>query len=199
MEYLNKFLNCKDVVVCQNTLSLLDPGRFDFAEYIDKQLYLHAFSKFRYTIDADIIHEQDNSNGIMTITPIYHQCIIRLKNDKEKNKFQEYTIFPHDVLVFPSHLFIDATPDNADIIKKIFKIGPVVKNGDGNNKFRLSLQLIDTYEIDVYADSESDAIDIGFNLGLGKWEHMWELGDENSIPQTSRVSLWNKKMIKVKK
>jgi hypothetical protein len=185
--------------VCKDTLSLLDITRFDFNEYLEKQLYAHALSKFRYEINADIINEQSDSVGVMVITSLGNQCTVRLKSDDNKDGFLDYVIFKNDALVFPSHLFIKQLSNDDDILIKIFKIGPIKQHGSGNNKFRLSLQLIDNYEIDIYANSEQEAIDFGYNIGLVHWEHIWGNPEPDSIPQTSRMSLWNKKMIKVKK
>jgi len=198
MDYLDRFLNCYMVFLGKNTLSMLDHDKFDFEEYLEKQLYAHALSKFRYEINADILNEKSDSDGIMVITSIKNDCVVRLKSVYEAQGFKDYVVSYGDALVFPSHIFIESISGKENVLSRIFKIGPQKQYGTGENKFRLSLQLVDNYEIEVYANTQAEAIDLGYSLGLVNWEHIWGNPDPDSIPQTSRMSLWNKNMIKIK-
>lgn len=75
-------------------------------------------------------------------------------------------------------------------------------NGNGKNKYKASIVLSDKYEIDVFADSETEAHAIATRTSLYDWDHVYDIDKkrlDNYMVHHSRHSVWLPANITIKR
>jgi hypothetical protein len=64
---------------------------------------------------------------------------------------------------------------------------PKIKNKDGKNKYNIKSTLIDTYNIEIFADTEEDALQKAYNTPLPEWNHE----GINNKPEKIKIVRWS--------
>lgn len=161
----------------------------------DLEIYNHCLSKYSYLLNADFEKNNDDSNTIVCITTKDNLDVKVIYNNFQKI----YKIKKNDVLMFPSFFIVEC--DFNKIKKTNFAAYERSESfGSGSNAYEVSLILKDYYRIKINADSQQEAIDKAYALGLRYFEHVWDKDtDATFIPQATRGSLWHKNMLKAKK
>lgn len=96
-----------------------------------------------------------------------------------------------DFLTFPSEIgFVISDQDKTNELFKQYKIYyyPKIKKQDGKNKYSVRATLQDNYNIDVYADSEEEALQKAYNIPLPEWNHE-EIDDR---PEKMKIIRWSR-------
>lgn len=128
---------------------------------------------------------------------------------------KEPTVYPltyGDILIYtgikPSKIEIDKNFDNLmekpyEIFKFLMK--PKQNKGSGKNKYIAYVDLIDRYQIEVFANSEEEARKIAIDVGEGSllnWDHMYDNINKDKIleynTQQTRYSMWHPNDVKIK-
>ena len=81
--------------------------------------------------------------------------------------------------------------------KYVFKVIDKPVHGNGQTIFRAEIIFSDKYYLDVYANSQDEAIDTAYEVGMEEWIHEWPEDKELDRWQNTRKSVWGKKMIRV--
>lgn len=99
-----------------------------------------------------------------------------------------------DLLIFPSELKHQFNKEENLIIKKIYYFKNINQNVFLNN-YTVVANMIDKYEIEIWASSEKEAIEIAENTRISKWKHV-DLFPEIEERKIIRYSKWGNFEIK---
>lgn len=89
---------------------------------------------------------------------------------------------------------------NYPVTTRLFKMVPKRPKGTGPNKYKLSITLSDTYEIEVFGDDQEQAKQMAIDLGFSHWNHLYRTNEENYKnfrSQKIRYSVWQPEDISV--
>jgi hypothetical protein len=101
-----------------------------------------------------------------------------------------YELNRGDFIVFPSEIKYRAlNTDNIDSMFELHKIYyyPKIKNTNGKNKYQIRSTLSDTYNIEIFADTEEDALQKAYNTPLPEWNHE----GINNKPEKIKIVRWS--------
>jgi hypothetical protein len=193
-ETLINFYNIRSVITLDNVM------HYDFKRSHDSvikdDMYYVAKSKYGLEHGIDVLNESSEDYGIVLILcpgkEVEIEFLDEISNGEKNNK--NIKIHSGGFILFPSHLryvLVSGEP-----MKHMYKISDFKENGEGLNKYRVSIDLIDTYRIDVRANSESDAIDYAFGIGMHNWIHEWNQDPDLDQYLNLRVTKFGKKNIK---
>lgn len=191
---LINFYNIKSVITLDNVM------HYDFKRshnsIIISDMYFVAKSKYGLEHGIDVLNEPSEDYGIVLILCPGKEVEIKFLDDIINGEKNDKSIKIHSggFILFPSHLryvLVSGEP-----MKHIYKISDFKENGEGPNKYRVSIDFIDTYRIDVRASSESDAIDYAYSVGMHNWIHEWNQDPDLDQYLNLRVTKWGKKNIK---
>lgn len=188
-------VDTKDLVYhCIGTL----PHDYSYDDLYYENIFSHALSKYSYLINCDVIKKQVDSNGIVCLTA-KQGTWVELSYDKTNYK-NTFELKRFDVLLFPD--FIKSSYNIEFIHKTIYPIKDKTILGNGNNMYEVSLTLSDTYILKIYANSEEDAINKSYDIGLSHFDHIVDRSalkdNAKYITQISRGSIWHKGMLKAR-
>lgn len=96
-----------------------------------------------------------------------------------------------DFLTFPSEIgFMISDQYNTNELTKQYKVYyyPKIKKQEGRNKYTIKATLQDNYNIDIYADSEEEALQKAYNIPLPEWNHE-EIDDK---PEKMKIIRWSR-------
>jgi hypothetical protein len=114
-----------------------------------------------------------------------------------KDESSTFNVEASDVLMFPKHIPFEVL--DGEVTIKTFKTGNFPVLGDGDTKFKVEVTFADNYSIDVYANSEQEAIDFAYDTPMSYWVHHWEEDQELERFTTTRRTRWGKKMLRIEK
>lgn len=159
----------------------------------------HIVSKYSYLLNCDFSIRPTKNNGIVCLTT-KEDSIVKLSNH-ELNYNETFVLKRFDVLMFPDFFIAEYTSDS--INKNIYSLQNKKIMGNGSELYEVSLVLSDLYKLQLYANSEQDAIDQSYKIGLTYFEHVFDRSMFGSgyefISQTTRGSIWHKGMMQAKK
>jgi hypothetical protein len=166
-------------ILDKEMLSYTDPQMMLFLKHLcDQQLGIKNNIEFLVDSDMDVL---PTVTGIICSTG---QATVTIESTKSR-----IAMNPGDILIFPSEM-------NHDIDKldscRILKIG-YLKNVDiesGSKQFIVTSTLIDKYQIKVYAENESEAIEKAKTTSISKWNHL-DLSPEIKERKVIRYAKWH--------
>lgn len=101
-----------------------------------------------------------------------------------------YELNRGDFIVFPSEIkYRVLNKDSVDGNFELYKIYyyPKIENKNGKNKYKIRSTLSDTYNIEIFADTEEDALQKAYNTPLPEWNHE----GINDKPNKIKVVRWS--------
>lgn len=128
----------------------------------------------------------DLPNSINVLLPLT-SFKIRIHSSPDKY----YEVDRGDFLTFPSEtIFNIFNKNSSDNLIKNYRIYyyPKIKKIDGNNKYTVRATLEDHYNIEVYADTEDEALQKAYNIPLPEWNHE-EIDDG---PEKMKIIRWSR-------
>lgn len=183
------------VFYCQETL----PFDEAYNEVYYRHVRSHAVSKYSHFLNCDFSIGPTENNGIVCLTT-KNESLVKLHSDKLKYS-KDFILKRFDVLMFPDYFNVEYT--NSSIKKTIYSIKNKEIPGNGSDLYEVSLVLSDLYKMQIYANSEQDAIDQSYKIGLTYFEHVFDRSMFGSgyefVAQTTRGSIWHKGMMEAKK
>jgi hypothetical protein len=125
----------------------------------------------------------DFPNSISVLLPLTN-FKIRIHSSPDKY----YDVDKGDFLTFPSETIFNIF--NKDSLIKTYKIYyyPKIKKMDGSNKYIVRATLEDNYNIEVYANTEDEALQKAYNIPLPEWNHE-EIDDR---PEKMKIIRWSR-------
>jgi hypothetical protein len=176
---------------CENKNNVvLAKGCFGNEDLQDEEKYLNIIldslvskhKEFTFTLN----NSDDFPNHIVTILPL-ESFSVRF----EFTPGLYYDVDRGDFLTFPSETRINILNKNKqDSLIKQHKIYyyPKIKKEQGKNKYIIKATLEDHYNIEIYADTEADALQKAYNVPLPEWNHE-EINDK---PEKTKLIRWSK-------
>lgn len=131
------------------------------------------------------------------------------------DKIEDNEYYNHD-LMFPMHngdllSYFGIAPSKIEPLNtnnepfKIFKFKVIPKQpkGKGLYKYKLSITFSDTYEIEIFANTENEAKEQALIRGFSEWDHLYDYVNKDKIKeyqsQRIRHSVWHPDQIKIEK
>lgn len=178
--------------VCTNTLNGV------LENDLDRQIFSHVRSRM---VELGYFINDDQDIGQ------YYAVGLVIKDKDTKILFEsesktylpkELTLQPNDMVIFVSSVKWKVLSGYAE--PYFYKIIEKPVFGKGSKKYRVEIEFFDKYFIDVYSDSENQAIDTAYAIGIDSWTHEWPEGKDKELDryQNIRVSVWGKSMIKAR-
>lgn len=98
----------------------------------------------------------------------------------------------------------DNTPAHLNRHYKIIRyaVKEKVPNGTGSNKYKASITFSDTYELEIFADSEKEAREIALKTKFYDWDHIFNIDKdkyEDYVVQEIRHSSWLPQEIQIER
>jgi hypothetical protein len=136
---------------------------------------------FNFTLQTS----DDFPSHMNLILPLNSFSIIIFSNIR-----QVYELDRGDFIVFPSEMtYRVINKDSVDANFELHKIYyyPKIENKNGKNKYKIRSTLSDTYNIEIFADTEEDALQKAYNTPLPEWNHE----GINDKPNKIKIVRWS--------
>lgn len=169
-------------------------------QMLTHQLFSNVNSKYANQFNIGIFEEPGDEFGISALTSHSSNSVVRFLSDQiqiNEDESATFNVEASDVLMFPKHIPFEVL--DGEVTIKTFKTGNFPVLGDGDTKFKVEVTFADNYSIDVYANSEQEAIDFAYDTPMSYWVHHWEEDQELERFTTTRRTRWGKKMLKIGK
>lgn len=143
---------------------------FDEENINNKEIVIDIVSGALTALHRDFTFTSSNSDDL----PNYINVIVAYDSFKINLKFTTDTIYDldrGDFLAFPSDLEFNC--NQKEKVFKIYKIYyyPKINNTAGKNKYTIRATIEDNYNIEIYADTEKEALQKAYNTPLPEWNH----------------------------
>lgn len=172
----------KNIVIAKNCFSKEDlQNESNVLEVITGSL-VAKYKDFTFSLESS----DDLPNWVNVLLPLKAFRVNFNSNPKISHDADE-----GDFLTFPSEIgFMISNQNNTNELVKQYKIYyyPKIKKQDGKNKYSVRATLQDNYNIDVYADSEEEALQKAYNIPLPEWNHE-EIDDR---PEKMKIIRWSR-------
>lgn len=168
-----------------------------------KQMLDSTRSKFSEIGDFYVIDDDPGEDKFYAICIVTYGNNTKIKINKPDYLKTDNLLIDNVFNMPDSSIFITINSRNPEILEgnfilKKFKITRKPKIGSGSKSYRAEITFSDKYYIDVFADSEQDAIQTAYETDISNWVHDWPNDPELDRNQTTRNSVWGKKMISVR-
>lgn len=162
--------------------------------YLTRNIYDITRSKLttNYLIDGkpdfDIVdnYTEDNEKGfVTTIIPL---CFINFTFESVPHgvdriyRTKLITVGPGDLLMYHGTTFSEAKTFDGTICKPDINFKEIrynkidrVPHGNGSKKYKASITFSDTYEIELFADTEEDAKKMSQEIPITEWDHIFNI------------------------
>jgi hypothetical protein len=172
-------LNRNNVVMAKNCFKKEDLNNENHILEIICGSLTAKYKDFTFTIN----NSDDLPNWINAIVPlnsfrIHFNFVNKLSHDADEGDF----------LTFPSDTGFNIDGNSYSI--KTYKVYyyPKIKKTEGLNKYSIRATLQDNYNIEVYANTEDEALQKAYNIPLPEWNH--EEIDER--PEKMKIIRWSR-------
>jgi hypothetical protein len=181
----------KNIFIAKNCFSKEDlKNESTFLQVIIGSLTA-KYKDFSFSLESS----DDLPNWVNVLLPLER---FRIKFNSTPNV--SYDVEKGDFLTFPSKTsFIISDQYSTNELTKQYKIYeltkqykiyyyPKIKKQEGRNKYTIKATLQDNYNIDIYADSEEEALQKAYNIPLPEWNHE-EIDDK---PEKIKIIRWSR-------
>jgi len=172
----------KNIVIAKNCFSKEDLTNESAVLQVIIGSLTAKYKDFSFSLESS----DDLPNWVNVLLPlkgfkIIFNCNPRIYHDADEGDF----------LTFPSEIgFMISNQYNTNELTKQYKIYyyPKIKKQEGRNKYTIKATLQDNYNIDIYADSEEEALQKAYNIPLPEWNHE-EIDDK---PEKMKIIRWSR-------